>query len=115
VDEDAVGESSTSVEVALEIAAETVDRWGQTSDVFTGRWLDPRDATISVGIGPDGNDEATRELLQPVVPAGVRVRVYRGSASWVRLREVQVRLSYYLDDEGVWGRYAVSLEVDRTE
>lgn len=104
-----------TIEAALKIAEEKVERWGQASDVFTGCWLHPRDATIGVGIDPDGDDEATRELLQAVVPAGVGVRVRLVSAAWVRLRQVQVQLSYYLDDEGVWGRYAVALGVDRAE
>jgi hypothetical protein len=104
-----------SIKSALDCAARIVEQWGTTSEVFTGRWLDLRDALIGVGIDAHADDEAVRELLQAAVPEGIRVRVRLVSAERVRLHQLQVHVSYYLDDQGFWSRYAVALGVDQLE
>lgn len=104
-----------SLEASMRAAAEIVDRWGSSSDEFTGRWVDVRDALVGVGIEPDGDDEAVRELLQSLVPPAVRIRVRLVSGAWVRLRQVQVHVAHFLDDERIWGSYAVALSVDQVE
>lgn len=101
-------------DVALRAAVEVVVRWGEASPTFTGFWTERRNAAIGVGIAA-GDDLAATEHLQALMPNGVTAGVRLVSPAWARLRQLQVQVFDYLDDENLWGPYAMAVEVDRQE
>jgi hypothetical protein len=79
-----------------------VVRWGEAIPTFTGFWNDRRNAALGVGIA-EGDDLAATEHLQALMPNGVTVGVRLVSPGWARLRQLQLQVFDYLDDENLWG------------
>lgn len=112
---ESVNDEKVLGDAAMEAAVQAVDDWAATSSEFTGRWINSREALIGVGIVDQADDEAIRESLQSVMPAGIRVRVRFVSAEWARLHQLQVHVAHYLEDENIWERYGTALGVDQFE
>lgn len=92
-------------------AAEAITEWDRGKGIVTGLWIDKSVRAVNVGIA-QGDEIETTEELQRLVPAGIRVRARPATEDVVKLRQVQVEVSEFLDANGIWGRWAVALGPD---